>query len=140
MKTTQEQRKLVLLDTREEREYKVSHLANAVRLNPEETDMSNVIKTINKEAPHIPKKVVCYCAVGWRASIMSQRLLDELEKLENQDLKPGMEVYNLEGAIFKWANERKGLVEPNGNSTPMVHGFDRYWGLLVYKDIRRLDP
>ena len=40
---------LLCQDTREEREYKVSHLANAVRLNPEETDMSNVIKTINKE-------------------------------------------------------------------------------------------
>lgn len=71
---------------------------------------------------------------------MSQRLLDELEKADNQSVKSDMEVYNLEGAIFKWANERKDLVDPNGNSTAMVHGFDRMWGLMVYKDIRRLDP
>ena len=87
-----------------------------------------------------PTAVVCYCAVGWRASIMSQRLLDELEKPENQDIKSSMEVYSLEGAIFKWANERKDLVDPDGNDTDSIHAFDRFWGLLVDKELRRVDP
>lgn len=142
MKTAQPQHKLVLLDTREEREFTVSHLSEAVLLNPEETDMSKVIKTIHEKAgsPETdPKTVVCYCAVGYRASIMSQRLLDELVKQQNQSVKPGLKVYSLEGAVFKWANERKELVDPNGNSTPMVHGYDRLWGMLVSKDIRKLD-
>ena len=71
---------------------------------------------------------------------MSQRLLDQLEKLESQDMKSDLKVYNLEGAIFKWANERKELMDPNGNSTQFVHGFDRLWGMLVHKDIRKLEP
>lgn len=70
---------------------------------------------------------------------MSQRLLDELVKQQNQSTKPGLKVYSLEGAVFKWANERKELVDPNGNSTPMVHAYDRLWGMLVSKDIRKLD-
>ena len=87
-----------------------------------------------------PMAVVCYCAVGWRASIMSQRLLDELEKPENQDIKSSMEVYSLAGAIFKWANERKDLVDPDGKDTDSIHTFDRFWGMLVDKELRRVDP
>ena len=71
---------------------------------------------------------------------MSQRLLDELEKPENQDIKSSMEVYSLEGAIFKWANERKDLVDPDGNDTDSIHSFDRFWGMLVDKELRRVDP
>ena len=71
---------------------------------------------------------------------MSQRLLDELKKQQNTSMKPDLDVYSLEGAIFKWANERKELVDPNGNSTPMVHGFDRLWGILLFKDIKKLGP
>ncbi|XP_073258506.1 uncharacterized protein [Porites lutea] len=135
-------RKLVLLDTRGENEFRVSRLANAIHLDPEETDLTKVMKMIQKEAGTTqgPMAVVCYCAIGWRASIMSQRLLDELEKPENQDIKSSLEVYNLEGAIFKWANERKDLVDPDGNDTDSVHTFTRLKGMLVDKELRRLDP
>lgn len=36
-------------DTREEKEFKVSHLARAVLLDPEENDMSKVIKMIHQK-------------------------------------------------------------------------------------------
>lgn len=136
--TTPAPRKLVLLDTREEKEFKVSHLAKAILLNPEETDMSRVIDMIHQKVgpPHEPKTVVCYCAVGYRASIMANRLIDELQKPENQELKSDMDVYNLEGSIFKWANERKDLVEPSGQSTTLVNTVSPFWGLLVYKKMR----
>ena len=67
---------------------------------------------------------------------MANRLLDELNKPENQELKPSMNVYNLEGSIFKWANERKDLVEPGGKSTILVNTVSPFWGLLVYKEMR----
>lgn len=85
---------------------------------------------------HEPKAVVCYCAVGHRSSIMAQRLLDELKKPENQEVKSNMDVYNLEGSIFKWANERKDLVEPGGDSTILVDKVSPFWGLLLYKEMR----
>ena len=71
---------------------------------------------------------------------MSQRLIDELAKPENQDVKSNMEVYNLGGAIFKWANENKDLVDPEGNDTDLVHTIDRFWGMLVDKQLRKVDP
>lgn len=86
--------------------------------------------------PHEPKSVVCYCAVGYRASIMANRLIDELQKPENEELKSRMDVYNLEGSIFKWANERKDLVEPSGQSTTLVDTVSPFWGLLVHKEMR----
>ena len=71
---------------------------------------------------------------------MSQRLLDELEKPENQDIKSSLVLYNLEGAIFKWASERKDLVDPDGNDTDLIHGVNRFKGMLVDRELRRFDP
>lgn len=67
---------------------------------------------------------------------MANRLIDELQKPENQELKSDMDVYNLEGSIFKWANERKDLVEPSGQSATLVNTVSPFWGLLVYKKMR----
>lgn len=138
MRASQAQRKLILLDTREEKEFKVSHLAKAVHLHPEETDMERVINMIQEKAgsSQEPKAVICYCAVGYRASIMAQRLLDELEKPENQEVKSNTDIYNLEGSIFKWANERKDLFEPGGKKTILVDKVSPFWGLFLYKEMR----
>ena len=66
---------------------------------------------------------------------MANRLLDELQKPENQAAKSNMDVYNLEGSIFKWANERKDLVEPGGKSTILVHRVSPFWGMFIYKEM-----
>lgn len=67
---------------------------------------------------------------------MANRLIDELQKPENQELKSHIDVYNLEGSIFKWANERKDLVDPSGQGTTLVNTVSPFWGLLVYKEMR----
>ena len=67
---------------------------------------------------------------------MANRLIAELQKPKNQELKSHMGVYNLEGSIFKWANERKDLVEPSGQSTALIDTVSPFWGLLVYKEMR----
>jgi hypothetical protein len=40
-------------------------------------------------------------------------------------------VANLEGSIFKWANEGRALVGPGGSPTRAVHEYDATWGGLL---------
>ena len=98
------------------------------------TSFNNVF--VSAGSSQEPKAVICYCAVGYRASIMAQRLLDELEKPENQEVKSNTDIYNLEGSIFKWANERKDLFEPGGKKTILVDKVSPFWGLFLYKEMR----
>ena len=77
--------------------------------------------------------VICYCSVGYRSSGMAQKLSEQLEKEGIQ----GIEVYNLEGSIFKWANERHPLEDPLGNSTIFAHPYSALWGKFLNHNLRR---
>ncbi len=106
----------VLLDVREREEYAVSHLKQA-RHTPPNTE----IKTLQER--YRPETVlVLYCSVGYRSSLLVQRLQ-----------KAGFHnVYNLEGSIFQWANEGRELYQ-NKAKTTKVHPFNRMWGTLLKK-------
>jgi hypothetical protein len=64
--------------------------------------------------------IVVYCSVGYRSSVLARKL---------QDMGV-TRVYNLEGSIFKWANEERPLVR-NGDTVQKVHPYDAYWGKLL---------
>jgi len=58
--------------------------------------------------------------VGYRSSILAR-------KLQTLGFK---EVHNLEGSIFKWANEGRPLVQ--GQTTVhKVHPYNAHWGRLL---------
>lgn len=74
-----------LLDIRMEEEFAVSRLPNAQRISPNaKGDVLN---------PYLNEPVVVYCAVGYRSAQMARRL----QALGHTN------VFNLEGAIFAWA-------------------------------------
>ncbi|XP_031552466.1 uncharacterized protein LOC116289659 [Actinia tenebrosa] len=126
------------LDTREPEEIQVSRLPNSIPVNPSLKDMSELLSVINKAkgGPEEQTTVVMYCAVGYRASILTQRLMKELAKPENKETRSNITACNLEGSIFKWANEGKDMVDgKEGKRTKMVHGVDRKWGKLLFPDI-----
>ncbi|KAJ7387439.1 hypothetical protein OS493_004436 [Desmophyllum pertusum] len=109
MKTDISKRKLLLLDVREEKEFHVSHICNALHVSPSLKDMESVMKIISETGVSSEDvTVVCYCSVGYRSSSLAQQLLYELHKPSYQEMKSRILVYNLEGSIFKWANEGKG--------------------------------
>ena len=65
--------------------------------------------------------VVCYCSIGWRSSKMVERLV-----------AGGVsDVHNLEGSIFKWANERRDLRDGKKNETHLVHPFNSVFGQML---------
>lgn len=108
-----------LIDAREPEEFAVSHLPNAYRAQ----SVAEVVQAgITRDMP-----VVVYCSIGYR----SARLVQALNEV-------GYQATNLEGSIFQWANEGRGLVTSQGSSqnaqatpTQKVHPYNDFWGLLL---------
>ena len=84
--------------------------------------------------------MVCYCSVGYRSSALALKLHNELEKHGNQELKSKLVILNLEGSIFKWANEGKELEDHKGARTLFVHPYNVVWGRLLNSELRSYEP
>ncbi len=108
--------KPVLLDVREPDEYAVSHLRGA-HLAPTEKEALKIIARQDRDS-----MVIVYCSVGYRSSEMSKKLQEN--GLTN--------VFNLEGSIFKWANEGRELYQGN-RRVSVVHPFNSKWRQLLDK-------
>jgi rhodanese-related sulfurtransferase len=110
---------LVLLDSRSEAEFAVSHLRGARRVDPDATDFASL------ELPP-GALVIVYCSVGWRSAAVADRLR-----------RAGVRALNLEGGIFFWANQ--GLPVYRGRRrVAEVHPFDATWGRYLDRG-RRAD-
>jgi rhodanese-related sulfurtransferase len=109
----------VLLDVRTEEEWRVSHISGARRVDP--------TASVEEVAPGMPKEtpIVTYCAVGYRSGALATKLREA--GFSN--------VWNLEGSIFQWANERRPLVRENQAATT-VHPYSSLWGRLLIDDAR----
>ena len=111
----------LVLDAREKGEFAVSHIAGAKRVDPGIWH-SSFMNKFGKMARG--KTVVIYCSVGERSSKMAKYVQAAL-------MKNGAKgVYNLQGGIFKWHNEKRPLMTSNGN-TDFVHPYDKHWGQLL---------
>ena len=104
----------VLIDVRKHEEYSVSHLSGALRADSLPDAMAH-LGDVETDRP-----IVVYCSVGYRSSALARELQG----------RGFTRVYNLEGSIFKWANE--GLpVYRNEQPVSVVHPFNRRWGTLL---------
>ena len=115
----QQRQRPILLDVRTMDEWKVSHLPEALRVDPgapAETALPNV----PKDAP-----IVTYCAVGYRSAELATRLR----------AAGFTHVQNLDGSIFQWANEHRPLVK-DGEPASRVHPYNQFWGRLLSDDVR----
>lgn len=118
----------LLVDVRESREFAVSRLPGAVRLDPEAGD-EEALGLIR--AHRAGRPVLFYCSVGVRSSELAQRL-------QRQLAKEGAPSANLAGGIFAWAKQGRALESPEG-PTRRVHGYDRTWARLAPQPVV-LDP
>ncbi len=113
---------VVIFDVRKDTEYQVSHVPNAIHLNPR-TSASDFLRQHGDKLEG--KVAVFYCSVGQRSTSM-------LSKLSENDLKKAgvTQAYNLEGGAFKRHNDGFGFVK-NGKSTKDIHPYNAYYGRLV---------
>ena len=109
----------VLLDVRTEEEWNVSHLSGARWVDPK-APVEEVISGMPKDTP-----IVTYCAVGYRSGALATKLREA----------GFTNVWNLEGSIFQWANERRPLVR-EGQTVKTVHPYSSLWGRLLGDDVR----
>ena len=112
----------LLLDARTAEEYAVSHLPGARRVDPDATaaELADALADVDRQRP-----VVVYCAVGVRSAKVARRLGEA-----------GFgEVANLEGSIFRWANEGRPVVR-DGREVTEVHPYDAVWGRLLAPERR----
>ena len=113
---------VVLFDVREEPEFSVSHLKNAIRVDPGISDADFAAKFAEETKG---KTAIFYCSVGQRSSSLADRVQRAL-------LSSGATAaYNLEGGIFKWHNERRPLVSRAEAPTSYVHPYNAVWGRMV---------
>ncbi|PVD33052.1 hypothetical protein C0Q70_08500 [Pomacea canaliculata] len=128
-----DERKIILMDCRAPEEYNVSHLEGAHCVDWKNGDPCQLLSSLPSDKPHT---VVCYCSVGYRSSVMAQKLQQYLATAESAFPVGSISVYNLEGSLFKWANEGRPMVDSRGQATRMCHPFSATWGLLLEKQLR----
>ena len=112
---------VVLLDARSPEEFEASHLRGAVRASSFRAAQEAIKRRGEKPI------VVVYCSVGYRSSRLAQRL--RAQGVEN--------VFNLEGSLFKWANENRAVYRGSAQ-VRHVHPYDEGWGELL-DETRRFD-
>ena len=117
----------VILDCRRQDEYEVSHIPDAkhVHFQTKDEELKNVLLEETKNISNTNQdelNVVCYCSLGYRSSILAQRI----QSFANEDpdfSDKNIKAWNLEGSIFKWANEGRRMMDLNEKPTIFAHLF-----------------
>ena len=113
----------VLLDTRTEAEFAVSHLLGAERIEPDTQDLAHLSR-LAQDTP-----IVTYCSVGYRSSALCDRLR----------LAGFTRAVNLEGSIFAWANAGYPVYR-NTDVVRQVHPYNAVWGVLLHHELHAYHP
>jgi len=110
----------VLLDTRAQNEFEISHIQGARFI---EYDAFKI-----KDVKDLPKdqEIIVYCSVGYR----SERIGEKLQKAGYTNVK------NLYGGIFDWKNQGKEVVGMNEKPTDSVHTYNKNWGKWLFKGVK----
>jgi len=103
----------LLFDTREQEEYDISHIKDAIHLGFNAFDFSKSTSLPSNKNTTI----VVYCSLGIRSEIIGKQLIAQ----------GYTKVYNLYGGIFEWVNKGE-KVYHNKQETQKVHAYSKYWG------------
>ena len=112
---------VIIFDVRQPGEYAVSHLTGAIQVDPNISAVDFMARFGEQIAG---RDVVFYCSVGRRASRLAARVEKPVAALATR-------VHNLSGGIFRWHGEGRALVDPQGQTTDLVHKFNRSVGQLM---------
>jgi rhodanese-related sulfurtransferase len=109
----------ILFDAREENEFKISHLKNAILVGFDQFSMDSVFNKV----PNKDEKIVVYCSIGIRSEIIASKLK-----------KAGYKhVFNLYGGIFEWKNNNLPVYNSKEKETDSVHVSSAKWDKWLKK-------
>jgi rhodanese-related sulfurtransferase len=105
----------LLLDSRSEEEYAVSHLPNAILA------LSNLENLSDRHNLNFATPIVTYCSIGYRSAAIARHLQTRGYK----------NVFNLSGSIFQWFNEGRSVYQGK-QEVKIVHPYNRFWQFLLH--------
>ena len=106
---------VLTFDVRTPEEFAVSHIAGAVRVDPD-GELPGWLDTVARDRP-----IALYCSVGYRSERLGRRLRG----------RGFTQVSNVYGSLFDWVARGYGLVDTAGRPTRRLHVYNRRWGELV---------
>ena len=112
--------KALLLDAREEKEYNVSHLQNALFVGSKHFNIDETLAELPEDKN---TKIVVYCSLGVRSEVVAHKLIK----------KGYTNVFNLYGGIFEWKNHNFKVIDTLGQPTEKVHTYNKRWGKWLEK-------
>ena len=121
--STQNNDQIILLDSREPREFKVSHINKAICVG---YDHFNIKETIQKIPANKNTKIIVYCSLG----IRSEDIAEKLKEIGYTN------IYNLYGGIFEWKNQGNQVVNKQQNTTEKIHTFNKEWSKWLLKGVK----
>ena len=115
----------VVLDARELREYKTSHIKEAIYVGFDDFNLEASMQQLKNKDEYI----VVYCSIG----IRSEDIAEQLKKVGYTNVK------NLYGGIFEWKNNDLPVYNMNEKVTDSVHTFSKEWCKWLKKGIKVYD-
>ena len=116
---------VLILDTRERKEYEVSHISSSKYVGYD----SFSTEAISNEIADPSMPIVVYCSLG----IRSEDIGEKLKKAGYTNVK------NLYGGIFEWKNNDYPVIDSEGIETDEVHAFSRLWSRWLKKGTKVYD-
>ncbi len=110
----------ILLDAREQKEFEVSHLKNAICVGYNKFRLKETIAKLPEDKN---VKIVVYCSLGIRSETVAYKLIQA----------GYTNVFNLYGGIFEWKNANFQVVDTLGKPTEKVHTFNKDWSKWLKK-------
>ncbi|MEZ4792581.1 MAG: rhodanese-like domain-containing protein [Gelidibacter sp.] len=117
--------KAIILDAREQKEFEVSHLKDAIFVGYNTFDLEQTISQLNNKQ----QTIVVYCSLG----IRSEAIAEKLKRAGYTN------VFNLYGGIFEWKNEDFPILDSKGKETDSVHTFSKSWSKWLSKGVKVYD-
>lgn len=111
-----------ILDSRELKEYEISHLKNAIHVGYDHFEIDSVYKKV----PNKDTQIVVYCSVG----IRSESIADSLKKAGYKHVE------NLYGGIFEWKSNDFPVYNKQEKETDSIHTFNKTWSKWLQKGIK----
>ena len=138
------EQKHVIIDCRRQDEYEVSHIPDAKHVHFQVKD-EELKKVLLEETNNLSNKdkdelnIVCYCSLGYRSSMLAQRIQSFAK--DDPDLSDkNIKTWNLEGSIFKWANEGRRMMDLNEKPTIFAHPFSYTFCMFLQKQYWKWTP
>ncbi|WP_298555495.1 rhodanese-like domain-containing protein [uncultured Algibacter sp.] len=117
-----EKESIILLDSREQKEFNTSHLQNAICVGYDSFNLD----IVKPKLPNKNSKIVVYCSLGIRSE-------DVAEKLKKAGYS---NVYNLYGGIFEWKNNDLEVLNLQEQPTDSIHTFSKAWSKWLKKGVK----